>query len=384
MKLLYAHDHKLRKKEDKYYTTGGFSNEVTSRYTDVFENMTLLCRAINTDNIEGCSLISNSKVKIVPVFANRLLPNRRLFDMIKQEVTKADIIMVRLPSLLGLYVAYCCDILHKKYCVEVVGSAWGSYWYKSIIGKTVAFPLELLNKHVVLKAQYVLYVTDDYLQREYPTNGVGCGCTDVVLKERNKEILNARLNRIRDRDNSKKLVLGTLAQIDYKYKGHATVMGAIAELKKRGYDIQYRLAGNGNRVYLNRIAKKYGVADNVIFYGQIRHDDIEQWIDDLDIYIQPSLTEGMPRSVIEALYRGCPVIVSDAGGMYELVDKDYTFEKGNTKDLFEIIGKIDDNDLSTMALRNYIFAEKFDYGTLKNKRNSFYNRIRMEYQDGLV
>ena len=384
MRLLYAHDHKLRKKENEYYTTGGFSNEVTSRYTDVFENMTLLCRAINTDNIDGCSLISNPKVSIVPIFVNILLPYRQLIEKIKEEVSKADIIMVRMPSLLGLYVAHCCEKVHKNYCVEVVGSAWGSYWYKSLIGKIAACPLELLNKHVVLNAQYALYVTDNYLQREYPTNGISCGCTDVVLKERNKNILNVRLNKIRNRGNNKKLVLGTLAQIDYKYKGQATVICAIAELKKRGFDIQYRLAGNGNRKYLNKIAEKYGVADDIVFCGQINHDDIETWIDDIDIYIQPSLTEGLPRSVIEALYRGCPVIVSNAGGMYELLDKDYTFEKGNAKSLLKIIGEINDRDLLTMAQRNYIFAEKFEYSLLMSKRKAFYNSIRMKYQNGLV
>ena len=51
--------------------------------------------------------------------------------------------------------------------VEVVGSAFGSYWYKGLIGKVLAYPLELVNKIIIKKADYVLYVSEDYLQKAY-------------------------------------------------------------------------------------------------------------------------------------------------------------------------------------------------------------------------
>lgn len=383
MKLLYAHDHKLRYFENGFYTTGGFSDQVTNRYTSVFENMVLLCRAIKSDNIGGCSRIGNANVDVCPLFCGKVLPTKANLRLIQTQVMAADVVMVRLPSLLGLYTAFIAFANKKKVCVEVVGSAWGSYWYKSFSGKIAALPLEVLNKCVIKNAAYVLYVTDDYLQKEYPTKGVSVGCSDVVLDVQEIDVLNRRLEKIKKwAENS--IVLGTLGQIDYKYKGHKTVLQVIAELKKLGVKVEYRLAGNGSRGYIEGLALKYGVLDNIKFYGQISHEEINQWIDELDVYVQPSLTEGMPRSVIEAIYRATPTIVSDAGGMYELVESDSIFKAGSVEHLFEIIRKLSNKKMLSMAQRNYIFCEKFDCNKLSKKRESFYTRIKEEVKYGVV
>lgn len=383
MKLLYAHDHKLRYFENGFYTTGGFSDQVTNRYTSVFENMVLLCRAIKSNNIGGCTRVGNTKVDVCPLFCGKVLPTKANFKLIQNQVMAADVVMVRLPSLLGLYTAFIAFANKKKVCVEVVGSAWGSYWYKSFSGKIVALPLEILNKCVVKNAAYVLYVTDDYLQKEYPTKGVCVGCSDVILNKREIDVLNRRLEKIKKcTENS--IVLGTLGQIDYKYKGHKTVLQVIAKLREQGIKVKYRLAGSGSRGYIESLGTKYGVLDNIKFYGQISHEEINQWIDELDVYVQPSLTEGMPRSVIEAIYRATPTIVSDAGGMYELVDSAYTFKKGNADSLLEIIKSLNRESLKKMSKINFDRSERFSYSVLQDKRNEFYQEIKAAFSNELV
>lgn len=375
MNLLYAHDHKLKHMGNCFYTTGGFSDQVTARYTDVFGSMTLMCRGVETTNIDGCLKIENENVKIRPLYCGKVLPTRENLRIIREEIKRADKVMVRLPSLLGLYTAFSALKQNKSISVEVVGSAFGSYWFKSLSGKILALPLEFLNKIVIKKAAYVLYVTEDYLQKEYPANGIIEGCSDVVLEARDESVLNNRLKKIITKTDNP-IILGTLAQVDYKYKGHETVIEAISKLREKGLKFEYRLAGSGKREYIESIASKYGVLENIEFYGQINHKDINKWLSNLDIYIQPSLTEGMPRSVIEGLYRAVPIIVSDAGGMYELVEPDYTYEKGNANELVKVLYSIDRDRLCNMAKRNYYFAEKFNYSILQNKRNMFYQRIK--------
>lgn len=375
MNLLFVHDHRLRKVDDFYYTTGGFSDSVTSRYTSVFDKMTLLCRASQNNNVIGCSKIENPNLEISPIYENRLLPKKSLLNKLQNEIKKADRIIVRMPSILGVYAALIAIKQQKKLMIEVVGSAFGSYWYRSIFGKFVAIPLEFINKILVKKADYVVYVSEDYLQKKYPNISSTLGCSDVVLDKRSELVLEARKERI-NKMNEKNFVLGTLSQIDQKYKGHKNVFDAISKLKKQGINIEYRLAGSGNKSYLLNLAKKYDIENNVVFCGQIKHDDINEWIDNLDIYIQPSLTEGMPRSVIEAIYRGCPTIVSSAGGMYELIENDFTFKKGNTSDLVESFSKIDKKRLINMADRNYEFASKFDYDKILNARIKFLQKFK--------
>lgn len=374
MKLLFIHDHRLRKTNDNFYTTGGFSDAVTSRYTEVFDKMTLLCRASNNNDINGYVKIENNKLNICPIFENKSIPNKKTISIIKKEIEENDVIIVRLPSMLGLYGAKIALKLNKPLIIEVVGSAFGSYWYKSILGKFVSLPLELMNKHYIKKANYVLYVSEDYLQKKYLTNGISIGCSDVVLEQRNNMVLENRLKKINSYQD-KNIVLGTLSQIDQKYKGHKTVFKVISRLKNEGYNIKYRLAGSGSKKYLEQLAKKYNIEECIEFNGQIKHENINEWIDSIDIYIQPSLTEGMPRSVIEVLYRGCPTIVSNAGGMYELIDKKYTFKKGNENSLYNILKTINSKKLYDMATNNFEFSKKFDYNTLHNKRRDFYKMI---------
>lgn len=383
MKLLYVHDHKLKYNNNVFYTTGGFSDEVTKRYTDVFENMSLMCRAIKTDKIESCFEIKNSNVEIIPFFCNKVKPKKSDLAIIKENVKNCDILMVRLPSMLGIYAAYCAHILKKKYCVEVVGYTWGSYWYKNLLGKVLAFPLEIINKKIIREANYVLYVTDDYLQKKYTTKGNSLGCSDVVLEIENTDVLTKRLKKINsmNRDN---YIIGTLAQIDYKYKGHKTVLRAMSKLKEKGIVIEYRLAGSGDKAYIEKLAKKYGVLENVKFCGLIKHNDINKWLDDLDIYIQPSLTEGMPRSVIEAIYRAVPTIVSSAGGMYELVNDKCMYKKGDYRKLIKIFEQLNSDIMSEMANDNFSFSRKFNYIDLKEKRKKFYEMIKDDKCNGMV
>ena len=374
MNLLFVHDHRLRLFDNNYYTTGGFSDSVTKRYTKVFNKMVLLCRAENKDDIKGCTKIQNDKVEICPIYEKKLLPKKEIIKSIENEVNKADKVLVRLPSLLGIYAARIALRKKKSLLVEVVGSAFGSYWYRSLFGKMVAIPLEIINKKIIKKADYVLYVSEDYLQKEYPNKKVNFGCSDVVLEERNNSLIDDKLKKINIRKG--KFIVGTLSQIDQKYKGHKNVFEAISILKKQGVDIEYRLAGSGSSKYLLSLAKKLEIENNIIFCGQIKHENINEWIDNLDIYIQPSLTEGMPRSVIEAIYRGCPVIVSSAGGMYELIEDKYTFKKGSTKELIKILNMINNDTLLEMSKRNYEFAKKFDLDIIMKKRNWFLERFK--------
>ena len=375
MNVLFVHDHRLRKVDDEFYTTGGFSDSVTSRYTSVFDKMVLMCRAFQNSDIEGCSKIENPKVEVCPIYKNRLIPQKKLIKKIENEVEKVDRVIVRMPSILGIYAAKIAMKKRRKLMVEVVGSAFGSYWYRSLFGKIVSIPLEFVNKKIIKKADYVVYVSENYLQKEYPNKQKKLGCSDVVLEKRNTSILEWRKNKIKNMSNNK-MVFGTLSQIDQKYKGHKNVFEAISILKKKGINIEYRLAGSGNKSYLENLAKKYDIENNVVFCGQIKHENINQWIDDLDIYIQPSLTEGIPRSVIEVIYRGCPAIVSSAGGMYELIDVNYIFKKGDTSDLVKKIESIDINKLEEMAERNYKFADKFDFDKIMPKRKDFLKKFK--------
>lgn len=378
MRVLFVHDHRLKKFTDKFYTTGGLSDTVTSRYTDVFEQMTLVCRYENVKSVNGLEEIKNSRVNVEAININKVVPNSRVLSHLKKQVEVSDKIIIRLPSMLGVFAARIAKKMSKPIFVEVVGSAFGSYWYRSTFGKLVAIPLDLENKKIVKAADYVLYVSEDYLQKAYPTKGRSIGCSDVILEQQDPESLNARIERFQIKEKKEKLILGTLAQVDQKYKGHTYVFDAIKQLIDSGVDVEYRMAGSGSPARLSEYAKKLNIEEHIVFNGQIRHENVNEWIDQLDIYIQPSMTEGMPRSVIEAMYRGCPTIVSSAGGMYELAGTEYTYSKRSIKQLYKLLKRMDNEELIKMAISNFKRADRFNLTTLNQKRNQFL----MMYREG--
>ena len=259
---------------------------------------------------------------------------------------------------------------NKKFLVEVVGCAFDSYWYHSWKGKIVA-PLNYFKMKVgVREANYAIYVTESFLQRRYKTKGRSFSCSDVIFYENDESILNNRIAKINSKlDNS--IILGTIGAIDVTYKGQEIVIRSIANLSMDGINFEYWLIGSGNQEHLTKVATKYGVLKNIKFVGPVSHNNIFEILDQLDVYVHPSLTEGLPRSVIEAMSRACPVIGSDVGGMSEIISSDCLFEKNKYSQFEDIIrGRVNDKLwLKDKANLNFESSIKYDPKHNNEKRD---------------
>ena len=85
----------------------------------------------------------------------------------------------------------------------------------------------------------------------------------------------------------------------------------------------------------------------------------------------------MPRATIEAMSRGLPVVSSNAGGLKNLINEKYIFNKGNWKEFADKIYLLikSPSDLLYESRSNLEKAEKYDKKILDKKRNEFYNEI---------
>jgi len=112
-------------------------------------------------------------------------------------------------------------------------------------------------------------------------------------------------------------VVGTLAVLEER-KGHRYLLEAAALLKGRGYKITYLIAGDGPlRDQLQERAAALNLRDEVRFLGFV--SDTPGFLSQLDIFLLPSLYEGLGVAALEAMAAGKPVIASRAGGLAELV-----------------------------------------------------------------
>ncbi len=387
MKLLFVHGGE-KLKEDKngeLYTGGSYNKEVWNRYLDISENLTVIARKELT--IYDAEY---AKRKFQPFNKNRInfieVPNltssyssflsvkkrKNTNKLIEKKILENDCLIARLPSRVGYLAIKYAKKHNKPYFVEVVGCAWDALWNHSLKGKILALKSYLAMKDAIKDAPYAIYVTNEFLQRRYPCKGKTIGCSDVLLPLTNNNVLAKRLYKIDTMDESKPIILGTIGAVNVIYKGQEYVIKAISKLNKKGYNFEYHLIGGGDNSHLMKIAKKNNVVDKVKFLGSLPHEKVFEYLDNIDIYIQPSKTEGLPRSLLEAMSRGCPAIGSDAGGIPELISSEFVFVRRNINDLEKKLMNMDKAIMIEEATKNFNKAKEFDKDLLDERRNDFY------------
>jgi glycosyltransferase involved in cell wall biosynthesis len=164
-------------------------------------------------------------------------------------------------------------------------------------------------------ADAVCYVTDDILQRY-----------NLIHKSMNRQVTYNGINPVDP---------GHYSRPDTFCGGqrNIVIVGRISEVKGIRYAIQavsampgntfLHIIGDGPLLDLhNALAEKLGVTDKIIFHG-FQHNALD-FIAHADVLLMPSLHEGLPYTLLEAMSLGTPVIVSAVGGMAEIITNNIT------------------------------------------------------------
>lgn len=320
MKVLFVHDHRFYENDGVYFSTK-FSQQTWEPYLQNGNIVTVYARRTTKNCVQVSStdphikyMLSNSFTSPLSAIKNYKLICNELGELIRQ----SDCVIVRLPSIFGIIAARIAYNNRKKLMAEVVGDAYDAYkYYGNIVGLLFAPLFKALNKNAVRKMDAVLYVTKDYLQKLYPSKKIACGCSDTLLEPVSYDILAKRIKKIDSRRDT--LICGEVGNISMSYKGYEVMLKAMSILQNKGIKVDFHVVGGGNPEKFYKQAKSYGVRGNVFYDGTVEHSKISEFYDFLDVYVHPSYTEGLPRVVVEAISRGCPCLVSRAGGTPELV-----------------------------------------------------------------
>ncbi len=383
MKLLFIYIDEKIFVDDKnnMYSTGNFTPDVWNRYLSLVEDLQVVMTRnpvkLNPSQLShsvhkidcskiGMHLIPHNKDSFRHYFSRKIRKER--FNTFEEEIKNADAVIIRTPNskLVNL-----CKKYNKPYSVEVVGCIWDALWNHSFKGKILALPNFVDLRKSVKNAPFVLYVTNKFLQKRYPTNGVSVGCSDVLLNDIDESVYQKRLDKIKNHNG--KIVLGTAAALNVKYKGQRFVIRALAELKKQGIsNFEYQLIGGGDASALINEANKNNVGDQVKIVGQLNHDKVFEWLESIDVYVQPSLQEGLPRSVVEAMSCGLPCMGTAIAGIPELIDESMLVGKRNSHEIAEILKSLNKEKMLELSKKSFEKAKEFDRKTLDKKRNDFY------------
>ncbi|MDV2684410.1 glycosyltransferase family 4 protein [Alkalihalophilus lindianensis] len=372
---LFVHDHRFPKVESEYYHSYGFDEEFFNRYLSIFDKMAVIGREYNFKISSGDKAEKvQPDIEFLTILDLKQLKNKDIRDMINQKIKNSDYLVIRVPSILGLYAVRMAQQYKKPYLIEVVGCPWDAIANKGLTKIIPAAAITHLTKKAIRTSKYTVYVTEEFLERRYPTNGKYIACSNVTLNSVDDNFLSKRLEQI-DKLEPNKIILGTCATVDVIYKGQQDVIAAIAKLKDEGYYIEYQLVGGGDTSYLKSIAQKYGVAEQVEFVGSLKHEDVFKWLEQIDIYVHPSKQEGLSRAIIEAMSKGCPIFGADAGGIHELIDDDYIFDKGNIQQIYDIFKSFNQKTMKEQAEENQKNSKKYLKSVLYKRRNGFFKEF---------
>ncbi len=144
-------------------------------------------------------------------------------------------------------------------------------------------------------------------------------------------VLNARtLLNISPR---KKLVLfvGRLS----REKGLIHLIKALSFLCQDFHDVELHLIGDGGfGEYLYKSAVKYGIEKNIVFHGKVNRNKLPIYYSAADITVLPSLSEGLPRTMLESLACGSPFLGTKITGIEDHIrdnETGFLVEPGNTE-----------------------------------------------------
>jgi glycosyltransferase involved in cell wall biosynthesis len=264
---------------------------------------------------------------------------------IKSEIH--PLLFLNLPRLLALLKEERIDVIHAQTRVTAMLAAAASKvsgvpyvttchgYFKSHMGRSIA---PLWGRRTIAISRPVI----DHL-----TQDLGIPAERIELVPNGIDVGVFRSISVDDRDTLRKKwrlgagpVIGMIARLS-DVKGHVYLIDAMAEVKKSYPDVKCLLLGDGplEEALKDRAASR-GVGDVVFFYPVVNRT--AEVLGLFDIFVVPSVSEGLGLSAMEAMAAGLPVVASSVGGLLDLIKDGETGRLVPSKDPTALAGAIKD------------------------------------------
>jgi glycosyltransferase involved in cell wall biosynthesis len=379
--LVFAHDYAfLHGADGAVYSDRG--DWTWHRYLDFADHVTVVSRTRELEEgaaSDALTLVSRPGVayRSIPSLSGPLAryANRREASRgLREALADADALIARLPSEIGTLSIRVAERLGLPWGVEVVTCTWDALWnYGTWQGKVYAPISWWSTRRLVRRADYAVYETQRFLQGRYPARGAMVGCPIVELPKVERTVLDLRLRRIRSWEPPFRV--GLIGALSVGFKGIDTAIEALRLRRGDLPELELRILGAGDPSRWAQLAAAAGLRERVHFDGVLPAGDaVNRWLDELDLYIQPSFQEGLPRGTLEAMSRGCPALSSTAGGLPELLEPDSLHRPGDAERLGALVvhAAADRDWQLTQAERNFDVARRYSKPELDRVRSEFW------------
>lgn len=257
------------------------------------------------------------------------------------------IYITKLPRLKKVIREFNPDIVHAHYVASygILGALSGFHpFFISVWGIDIfLFPrVSFLHRAVVkfaLKKVDKIFSTSNVMAKE--TNRYVEKEISVVPFGIDTEIFSPDAEKIQNDE----ITIGLVKALERKY-GIDKLIEVFGLLKKRNPELNLKLMLVGGGSLAEKFRQKVqsmGLANNTIFTGNISHSKVSDYHRKLDIAVYLSTVESFGVSVLESLSCGVPVVVSDVGGLPEIVEDGETgiiVKEGNIDDACLAVEKL--------------------------------------------
>jgi glycosyltransferase involved in cell wall biosynthesis len=245
----------------------------------------------------------------------------KIYCTIRKNINNWDIVWLHAPHPLSLLFVCICRMVNKPYFFFVRQNLKDYvrlrfFGVKLPVAVSLARMLECVLRH--LSRNTVTFVVGRELFDTYSQSGRRVHEAIVSLVSE-KCIANLGSRRKRDRTGPVRLL--SVGRLDPE-KGISCLIQAIEGLVRGGKkNVILRIAGSGSEEKrLQEKVRRLGLSDHVRFLGYVPHgDELFALYRDSDIFVLPSLTEGFPQTLLEAMACGVPVVATGVGGIPDLI-----------------------------------------------------------------
>jgi len=382
----------LRTRSGNIYSTTVCDYSFWCRYLQVFDEVVVLARVGDIDRQEldkPPASGPNVRFMAIPYYIGPWQYMRRHFQMaaiVKKAIEEADVFILRVPGVIGGMLGH--DLIKAKipYAVEVVGDPWEAGapgGIKCFLRPVIRRRARVRLRRLCRMARLAAYVTAHCLQNRYPPTGFSTYFSDVAIDGEviiDKLVLEKRTERARSKFETREpWRLCFVGGMDHLIKAPDILVDSVALCAKRGLNFQLIMVGDGKYLPdMENRAKILGISDRVRFIGRVSPGKpVFEQLDDADLFLLPSRTEGLPRAMVEAMARALPCIGGAVGGIPELLAAEDLVPPGDAVALAsKIISVLSDPDrLAQMSARNLQTAREYEAEKLNRRRIEFYRKV---------
>lgn len=270
-------------------------------------------------NIEYCDKHFNLNFARFPFKLQNIKVYKELKKIINEN--KYDIIHCHTP-VAGVLTRLAARKSRKKNNTRVIYTAHGFHFYNGApkLNWLIYYPIEkIMSRYTdclitLNEEDYKLAQKRFKIKEIKKVHGVGCRTDrlDVNLSIEEKEQFKEELQIRKD-----SIILSYIAELNSN-KNQILLIDTVEKLVKNNINVQLLLIGDGplKEFYLEEI-KQRNLQDNIKLLG--KRKDIGKLLDITDIYVASSIREGLPVNIMEAMYKGLPIVATNNRGHRELV-----------------------------------------------------------------